>query len=165
MSALDFPHDELAEPVLSFTVYGNAAPAGSKRHVGGGRIVDSSKRSAPWKDQVAQAAALAYANAIGVFAPDAPLLDGPLAVRMTFYVPRPKGHYSRRDAIGGFVTGALVPSAPAYPTTRPDVLKLARAVEDACTGIVWRDDAQIVSEWLQKRYGEPARVEVVVIAA
>ena len=40
------------------------------------------------------------------------------------------------------------------------MLKLARAVEDALTGIVWRDDAQIVDEQLSKVYGEPARVEV-----
>jgi predicted short-subunit dehydrogenase-like oxidoreductase (DUF2520 family) len=40
------------------------------------------------------------------------------------------------------------------------VLKLARGVEDALTGIVWRDDAQIVVEHLEKRYGSPARCEV-----
>jgi Holliday junction resolvase RusA-like endonuclease len=46
--------------------------------------------------------------------------------------------------------------------TRPDVLKLARAAEDALTGIVWRDDSQIVHETLAKVYGEPERLEVAV---
>jgi Holliday junction resolvase RusA-like endonuclease len=43
---------------------------------------------------------------------------------------------------------------------KPDVLKLARAVEDALTGILYRDDAQIVTEVLRKRYGDPPRVEI-----
>jgi Holliday junction resolvase RusA-like endonuclease len=51
-------------------------------------------------------------------------------------------------------------SAPRYPTGRPDVLKLARACEDALTGVIWRDDAQIVVERLYKDWGEPARVLV-----
>ena len=38
----------------------------------------------------------------------------------------------------------------------PDVLKLARGVEDALTGIVWRDDAQIVNESLNKVVGAAA---------
>lgn len=39
----------------------------------------------------------------------------------------------------------------------PDVLKLARGVEDALTGIVWRDDAQIVNESLSKVVVAPPR--------
>jgi len=35
------------------------------------------------------------------------------------------------------------------------VLKLARAVEDALTGVIWADDAQIVDEVIRKRYGRP----------
>lgn len=78
---------------------------------------------------------------------DAGLLDGPLELLVVFTVPRPKGHYGARG---------LRPSAPEYPAVRPDVTKLLRAVEDACTGIVWRDDAQIIEQHATKRYGEPA---------
>lgn len=134
---------------VSFVVFGQPAPAGSKttgRTKDGRSFVrDSSKRSYPWRRDVAQAAGIAMRSA--------PLLDGPLRLELTFHVPRPKGHYGTRG---------LRPSAPTHPTTRPDVLKLARAVEDACTGIVWRDDAQVVTEILSKRFGEPARAEVVV---
>jgi len=42
------------------------------------------------------------------------------------------------------------------------VLKLARGVEDALSGILYMDDAQIVSERLTKLYGSPARVEITV---
>jgi len=128
---------------LTFTVYGKPQPAGSKtagrRKDGRMFVRDSAKRSAPWKDQVADTAGKAV-NGSG-------LLDGPLELSVIFTVPRPKGHYGARG---------LRPSAPEHPTTRPDVTKLLRAVEDACTSIVWRDDAQIVAQHAVKRYGEPA---------
>lgn len=143
---------------LTFTVYGLAQPAGSKiagrTNTGRMFVRDDAKRSRPWKNAVAEAAA-ALRGANG--GPLADLLAGPLAVTMTFHVPRPAGHYGT-----GRNAGQLRPSAPVYPAVRPDVLKLARAVEDACTGILWRDDAQIVDEHLHKRYGDPARVEVTV---
>jgi Holliday junction resolvase RusA-like endonuclease len=68
----------------------------------------------------------------------------PLKVTMAFRFERPKGHYNKH--------GGLRNSAPYYHIVRPDALKLARAVEDALTGIVWRDDSQIVFENLMKTY-------------
>jgi Holliday junction resolvase RusA-like endonuclease len=137
---------------LTFTVYGKPAPAGSKRFVPaggkrGGRplVIDDSKRSRPWKQDVA---AIALEVMRG-----RELLAGPLQLELVFYLARPKGHYGARG---------LRPSAPAWPTVKPDVLKLTRAVEDALTGQVWRDDAQVVLEQLHKRYGDPERVEVTV---
>ena len=38
-----------------FAVFGLPAPQGSKRHVGEGRMVESSKRVKPWRRQVAAA--------------------------------------------------------------------------------------------------------------
>jgi Holliday junction resolvase RusA-like endonuclease len=130
-----------------FTVYGQPAPAGSKT-VGHGRqgqafVRDSSTRSYPWKRDVAQAAGIAMRGA--------PLIEGPLMLGLEFYIPRPKSHYGKRG---------LRPSAPPIPIVKPDLLKLARAVEDALSGVCYRDDAQIAREVLDKFYGEPARVEV-----
>lgn len=134
---------------VRFTVYGVAQPAGSKtagRTKDGRMFVrDSAKGSRPWKTQVAQTAGEAM-NGTG-------LLGGALGLSVHFYVPRPKAHLGARG---------LRPSAPEYPTTRPDVTKLLRAVEDALTGIVWRDDAQVAEQHALKRYGEPARAEVEV---
>lgn len=132
---------------VDFTVYGQPQPAGSKKtlpHRQTGRMVtmDTNRKAYPWKRDVAQAAGLAMQGK--------PLLDGPLSLTLHFYVPRPKGHYG---------VHGLRPSAPVYPTTRPDVLKLARSCEDAMSGVVYRDDAQIVVEILNKSYGEPARCE------
>ena len=55
-------------------------------------------------------------------------------------------------------------SAPRRPVTRPDVTKLIRAVEDACTSIVWRDDSQICTQVGRKFFGTPERCEVKVQA-
>jgi crossover junction endodeoxyribonuclease RusA len=142
--------------VIAFTVYGRAQPAGSKRafyNKSAGRVIvtDDNKKARPWKAEVADAAqtAMLAESVTG----NGVLVDGPLSLELTFVVPRPKGHYG---------ANGVLPSAPSHPTVRPDVLKLARGVEDACTGIVWRDDSQIVLETLRKEYGEPARCEVVV---
>jgi len=135
---------------IRIIIHGPPATAGSKRgfvHPSTGRVVitDDSERSKPWQAVVASAAA----DAMG----DRPLFDGPLSLYITFTFPRPKGHYGRRG---------LRPSAPLHPTVRPDLLKLARAVEDALTGVVWRDDAQIVDEMLRKRYGTAAVTNILV---
>lgn len=134
--------------MIEFTVHGHPQPAGSKRGFYNQKtkrviITDAAKNSRPWKAQVADAAAQAMQGR--------PLLDRAIVARFTFYVPRPKGHYGVRG---------VRPSAPMFPAVRPDVLKLARAVEDAISSVCYRDDAQIVAEVLIKRYGEPARVEV-----
>lgn len=140
---------------VSFCVHGVPKPAGSKRafqHRHTGRIVvtDANKNSREWKNLVADAAVEAM-HRPGDHKRDGELLDGPLLLSLIFMVPRPKGHYGAKG---------LRPSAPRFPTVKPDLLKLARGVEDALSGVVYRDDAQIVSESLQKAYGEPARVHV-----
>jgi Holliday junction resolvase RusA-like endonuclease len=59
--------------------------------------------------------------------------------------PRPKSHIGVRE---------LRLSAPAWPAVRPDCTKLLRALEDACTAIVWRDDSQIVEQIMTKCYAD-----------
>lgn len=136
-----------ASSVIAFVVHGHPEPAGSKRSVPMGQrwgVIDANPKSKGWKLIVEQVAGEVMAGR--------PLLQGALELRLTFYVQRPKGHHGKKG---------LLPSAPAYPMVKPDVLKLARGVEDALTGVVYRDDAQIVDEVLAKRYG-PERVEITI---
>jgi Holliday junction resolvase RusA-like endonuclease len=138
--------------MIRFTVYGTAQPAGSKRafHRPGMRfpvVVDANPKAKGWKGSVSWEAARAMDGM--------PVLAGPLILEAVFYRVRPKGHFTPK--------GALRPSAPVCPTGKPDVLKLTRGLEDAMTGIVYRDDSQIVEHRrVRKEYGEPARVEVIV---
>lgn len=105
----------------SLVAYGTPAPQGSKRHVGRGIMVESSKKVAPWREDVKQAA-LALREA------GAPPLDGPIAVRMIVTLARP----------------ASAPKRRRHPDTTPDLSKLARSTEDALTGVLWADDSRVV---------------------
>lgn len=137
--------------MIDFVVAGIPQPAGSKKIVtarGGARvgrpilIDDASNRSRGWRKTVAAAAR----DAMEGREP----LEGPLSLMLVFSMPRPAYHFGT-----GRNADTLKPSAPARPTVKPDVLKLARLVEDVLTGIVYLDDAQIVFETLTKRYGRP----------
>lgn len=156
MSAATQPARRAVAGPVAFTVYGVAAPAGSKKGFYNAKarrviVTDDSKRSRPWKAQVSDAAADAMDGR--------ELLDGPLLLELTFWMPRPKGHMG-----AGKNAGTVRSSAPTFPTVKPDLLKLARAVEDALTGLVYRDDAQITSEILQKTYTtDQARTVVRVV--
>ena len=120
---------------------GKPQPGGSKRAFtprGWNRpiITDANPKAADWKRTVQVFAQQAMSGTV---------LEGPLLVVMRFHLARPQGHWGKRG---------LLPSAPPFPHRKPDVLKLGRSTEDALTGIVWRDDAQIVEERLYKVYAE-----------
>lgn len=123
-----------AAPAITITVHGLPAPQGSKRHVGRGVMVESSKKVKPWRQDVKHAA-LTIVEALD----DWTVLDGPLAVAMTFTFDRPKGHYRT-----GRNAHLLRDSAPTRPAGMPDLSKLVRSTEDALTGVVWKDDARVV---------------------
>lgn len=140
--------------VISFFVSGIPQTAGSKRAfairkagVFTGRIAvsDANPKGREWKNLVADAGTQAMIKA-DVAGLNCELLTGPLKVTFSFTMPRLKGHYRSN--------GQIKPNAPIFPICRPDVLKLARCAEDALTGIIWRDDSQIVQEILHKVYGD-----------
>jgi Holliday junction resolvase RusA-like endonuclease len=110
--------------MIEFTVYGLPAPQGSKRYVGNGRMIESSKKVAPWREAVKWAAREAMAAA-GIASP----LDAPLVASMTFTMPRPKS----------------APKSRRHADRKPDLSKLIRSTEDALTdaGLI-ADDARIV---------------------
>ena len=132
-------------PPLQFFVAGIAKPAGSKRgffiqKIKRVVIVDDCAKSRDWKTDVKHEAQRIYHG---------PIWDCPICVRFTFYITRPKGHFGT-----GKNHAAIKASAPQFPTSKPDLLKLARGVEDAITGVVWVDDALIVREVLEKKYAD-----------
>lgn len=74
------------------------------------------------------------------------LIDCPVAVALTFFMPRPKSHFR--------TSGAIKLSAPQYwCTSKPDADNLAKAVLDAMTAIrVWIDDDQVAELVIRKYY-------------
>lgn len=97
-------------------------------------VTSDTKDLKPWRNAIAEEARKHCDR----------LFEGAAMIEVLFIMPRPKTHWSAR--------GGLKPSAPIWPTTRPDVDKLARAVLDALTGIVVGDDAQVVTLVGRKEY-------------
>ena len=142
-------------PHFSMFVPGNPAPAGSKTaraiersaadQLATGRklktwVQDSCQRSGDWKRQVKVEAEFKLAD-MGLMGP---LWDEAISVRFLFLIERPKSH-RRSD-------GSIKANTPLFPVAKPDVLKLARAAEDALSGVIYWDDARIIDEWIGKMY-------------
>ena len=122
-----------------YTVCWRPAPQGSKRHVGGGVMVESSKRLKPWRGLVFDTLWAEH----GRFKGDP---TEPLFVRLTFVFKKPKSAPKKRTR----------------PTVCPDIDKLVRAILDAGKSILWHDDAQVCRVEAEKVYGDVERVEIEV---
>lgn len=139
---------------IRFAVRGVPVSQGSVSAFRGRVVWQRPKNLSAWRRAIADAARAA----IGDHAIDP---ARPIAVRVTFWLPRPRGHYGQ-----GSRSAMVRPSAPAHPAGRPDLDKLVRALLDALhlDGAFYRDDAQVVQLVAEKRYAddEPpgAQVEV-----
>ena len=144
---------------IQFFVPGIPATAGSKtpfiykdKKSGKNRVAMSpaNKRQKPWMSDVKMFAAEAYKG---------DPLTWPIGLYIDFYLPRPKSHYGT-----GKNSDKLKDSAPNRPITMPDLTKLTRALEDALKGIIWRDDSQVVSQYIEKHYSNKPGAQVTIIA-
>jgi Holliday junction resolvase RusA-like endonuclease len=108
--------------MIGINVIGTPGPQGSKRHVGGGRMIESSKLVKPWRESVVWAAREAMAGR--------PAIKGAIVVEMIFTMRKPLSAPKKRKTL---------------PLSKPDLSKLARSTEDALTTAgVYEDDARIV---------------------
>ena len=119
---------------VCFTVVGVAQPKGSLRAFvkPGARfatVTEDNLRTRPWAALVTDAARQAVGDAMA-------FPDGGVHLAVAFILPRPKS----------------LPKRVTTHTKRPDLDKLVRAVKDAMTGVVWRDDSQVVELVTAKRY-------------
>ena len=139
---------------ITFTVSGVPKPGGSKRafvkFAKSGKAYanitdDSGKGGTDWRGDVKSAALAAYRG---------DPMDTPLSLTVVFIMPRPSAHWRKN--------GALKPNAPSFHAVKPDATKLLRSLEDALTGIIWRDDSRIVEQNVTKRYGTKPGAEVTV---
>lgn len=116
-------------------VPGSPAPQGSKSFKGfrngRGILVESSAAVGPWRERIALAAHNAMVGRT--------LMTGPIDITMLFVLPRPKSAPKRT-------------TPPAVK--RPDLDKLARAVLDALTNVVFGDDSQVTSIGCAKRLAQ-----------
>jgi crossover junction endodeoxyribonuclease RusA len=127
---------------IRFTAFGRPQPQGSKNAFKHGNrvvLVEASKGLKPWRSVVALAAKEFHATV-----QDHSLIEGAVSVELLFH----------------FVPGKTVKRE--FMTTKPDVDKTSRAILDALSGVVWKDDSQVVDLHARKVYGLVDMVQVVV---
>ncbi|HEV8574746.1 MAG TPA: RusA family crossover junction endodeoxyribonuclease [Dehalococcoidia bacterium] len=119
---------------LSVRVYGVPIPQGRPRArvlrlaTGGVRAsVYERAEDKDWKQTV-----LAQALEHRPLAP----VEGPLAMTLSFLLPRPKS----------------LPKRERHPIKKPDADNLCKAIKDALRGVMYRDDSQIVDLHVTKAY-------------
>ena len=137
----------------TFFVPGIPRPGGSKtpfRNPKTGKpiVVDASRKNKEWRSVVALTAFEAMKGKEPTRLP--------VILRVIFYMPRPKSHYRT-----GKHAGELKEDAPIFHTNTPDATKLMRSTEDALTGILWHDDAQVVAQMAVKKYGESPGARII----
>lgn len=131
-------------PHIAFVVPGTIQQE-RKRHVRRGKFqrrVDT-KEAADWKTRAAAWALQAMQEA------GLQPLDGPLVLEATWYRPKPQS-WRKSDNL---------------PHKKPDLDNYVKLLNDALNGIVFVDDARIVTALLRKRFDAQERVEVRVYAA
>lgn len=137
--------------VISFFVQGKPATQGSKRAIWNKKanramVLDDNPQNKPWRSDVRDRALEAMNGALP--------LEGPIELVLQFRLARPKGHFKSGHSLRG--------NAPSYPCGRPDGGKMARSVEDACTGVIWVDDSQVVRGRTCKDYSDDSREGVLI---
>lgn len=113
---------------------------GSKRYVGGGRIVDQNiNKIEVFREQL---------KILFSERPHPEFAEGKVFGSVFYVFPRPKNHFRT-----GKYSGELKEEYKNIAhTSRPDVLKLQRTFEDALSGIIWKDDSQVSYGNLEKFY-------------
>lgn len=105
----------------------------------GARVENDNTKAKGWAATIAHCAALELRRPEhrGLF------FTGPIAVEVTFYLPRPKRFATPKWA------ATNVPHV-----TKPDTDKLVRCAKDALTKLVYHDDSQVTDLIARKRYVE-----------
>lgn len=116
------------ETLLDVFIPGEPAPKGSMRHVGRGVMVHDSPKLARWMDTIRLVVGRKWRGE---------LVDEPVEVTATFYLPAPK--------------------RPRFllPATKPDGDKLQRALGDGLEGTILANDSRITDWHTKKRYTDP----------
>lgn len=134
---------------IVFTVFGN--PTAQKRHRSV-RMGGFLRQFDPSGADKADFLSMCLKNK-----PVAPIVSG-INLTLKFYFQRPKSHFR-----SGKQSHLLKPEIPNFHTSRPDVDNLTKFVMDALNGIYWKDDSQIHSITVEKKYSDIPRTEIEIV--
>lgn len=124
-------------PPVEFFIEGAPVAQGRPRATGASGYIKlyDPKKSKSWKEYVLTVARINFSRRKKR---DKPLLEGPLIMTLTFYMPRPKS----------------LPKKVVHHIKTPDVDNLVKGVKDALSGYCYKDDKQIVELRAKKVYAE-----------
>lgn len=136
---------------LAFTVPGEARGKGRPRFARRGKYVKTytDEKTVSFENLVAFTAQQAMRESDRVA-----LIDGPVRVRMDIYVGIPRSWSKRKQA--------AAECGHELPTSKPDIDNVVKACMDALNGIVWRDDSQVCTVTVAKRYSSVPRTVIVI---
>lgn len=125
---------------------GKGRPRAARR--GAGVVMFTPEKTAGYEALVAATASNAMRAEAG------PLFAGPLeaVLEMRFPVPASWSKAKRARALAGVE----------WRTSKPDADNVAKAILDACNGVVFRDDSQVVILIATKAFSEEPGVRVVI---
>jgi len=128
---------------IDLTIPGTPVAKGRGRATKTGRVF-TPKKTREAEDTLAGRAMALLAGVVGL------PLAGPLRLEATFTSVQPSSWSAKKRA-----------SMPA-PTSRPDVDNLLKLATDALNGVVWVDDAQLVTIICRKVYGPAPSTRLIV---
>jgi len=135
-------------PAITFTIPGEAVGKGRPRasSIGGQIRMHTPAKTSRYESLVALAAQQAMVGRLPI--------DGPVELDIVIEtVPAISWPKKRRESA---LEGEL------RPTSKPDADNVLKAIADACNGIVFGDDRQIIDVRVRKFYAERAQTSVAV---
>lgn len=88
--------------------------------------------------------------------PDHKIIDSAVSLHIMAYYPIPKSISKKKKG--------LMLSGEIRPTVRPDCDNVVKIFADALSGLVYKDDNQVIDLEFHKHYSESPRCEVVIIS-
>lgn len=134
---------------VQFLVPGEPVGKGRPRigRVGGHARMFTPEKTANYEGLIALAGTEAMAGRT--------LLEGAVMVEMRIVLAIPQSMSKKRKAQA--IAGEL------FPTKKPDMDNVIKAIYDGLNGVVWKDDVQVVDAFVRKRYGEVPGVHVRIV--
>ena len=134
--------------MITITIPGTPVGKGRPRFARRGAFVTT---YSPEKTQNYEALVkMAASNAMDGRSP----MNGAVEIHLSLYITPPESWSKKKKAMA--LAGEV------HPTTKPDIDNTLKGILDACNGIVWLDDKQVVNATVTKQYGDMAMAVLIV---
>lgn len=144
---------------VSFVVPGEPVGKGRPRAVGRKRRDKATGQLVSYTAHITPERTENYENRIGMAGQQAmagrDLIEGPVMVELHIALSIPQSMSKKRKA--------LAAAGDLFPTKKPDMDNVIKAIYDGLNGVVWKDDVQVVDAHVRKRFGDTPGVSVRVV--